>query len=78
MLIAYEKAGGSSSLGGTGQVNIADVTFTAAATIATGATFDTANTAQVTVSAIDLVDIAGTTTTGVNLANLHPNNIWFA
>ena len=78
VLIAYEKAGGSSSLGGTGQVNIADVTFTAAATIATGATFDTANTAQVTVSAIDLVDIAGTTTTGVNLANLHPNNIWFA
>ncbi len=76
VLIAYEKAGGSSL--GTSQVNIADVTFHAVATQVSGATWDSANTAAVTVSAIDLVDLVGTATTGVNLANLHPHNVWFA
>ena len=77
VLIAYNKAGGSSSFG-NGQVNIADVTLTFNAAVATGATFDTATTATVTVSAIDLVDITGTAATGVNIANFHPNNVWFA
>ncbi len=77
VLIAYQSSTGSSS--GTAQVNIADVTFTFKAAIVLPALFDTSTAANiVTVTAIDLVDIAGTATTGVNLANLHPNNVWFA